>query len=152
MSDPDRFWARVEKSDDCWEWRGRKTYKGYGATSWKGKYITAHRLAYILSHGGIPEGKIICHSCDNRACCNPAHLWAGSYRDNTRDMDAKGRRNPGDLKGEKHGMARLTEANVRYIRGLYGSGKYTYKQIAEGYRVSIGTIECICSRKTWRHV
>lgn len=150
---PERFWANVQKMENgCWEWQRNLSPKGYGRLDVNGKTIGAHRMAYTLTHGCVPDGKIICHSCDNRRCCNPDHLWAGTWSDNIRDMDAKGRRVKSVKLGERHGAARLTEANVRYIRDLYASGKYTFKAIAEGYRVHKETIRAICRNETWTHI
>lgn len=80
---------------DCWLWNRCKSKLGYGHAKFKGKHWTAHRLAYTLLKGPIPKGKIVCHSCDNPACVNPAHLWLGTHKENTRNAIAKGRLNPG---------------------------------------------------------
>jgi hypothetical protein len=87
------FWSRVERGakDECWLWRGAKTSKGYGLLRWNGKFTRAHRLAYQLHYGDLPDESCVCHSCDVRLCCNPSHLWLGSVADNARDMMEKGR-------------------------------------------------------------
>lgn len=84
------FDARIDKSgglDSCWVWTGPKYPRGYGCCG-RGY---AHRVAYERAVGTIPEGQFVCHRCDNRLCCNPAHLFLGTARDNTQDMIAKGR-------------------------------------------------------------
>lgn len=92
--DKNSFWALVDVrgGDGCWLWLGTKNRKGYGM--WRGiakRQDLAHRTAFILSNGGIPDGMHICHRCDVPACCNPVHLFAGTARDNAIDRDAKGR-------------------------------------------------------------
>jgi hypothetical protein len=89
-----RFWGRVDKSagpDACWPWTGSRRGGGYGRVTVNGRSTSASRVAYELTHGTIPDGKHVCHTCDNPPCCNPAHLWVGTPADNTRDMLSKGR-------------------------------------------------------------
>jgi hypothetical protein len=78
----------------CLEWTGsvNKT-TGYGKTRLDGRLIDAHRAAWIVTHGPIPEGMLVCHKCDNRRCIAPAHLFLGTHRDNMLDAHAKGRLN-----------------------------------------------------------
>lgn len=93
--------------DACWIWQGATTTKGYGVTRFNGKNIGAHRMAWILAHGPIPEGRYVCHSCDTPACVNPEHLWLGSAQSNNEDAWAKGRAQgpKTDPKDWKHGTA-----------------------------------------------
>lgn len=90
----DRFWEKVDKSggpDACWPFCGRLDKNGYGKFRFRGEMTTAHRVAYILTKGEIPEGMEAMHSCDNRPCCNPADLVAGTHAENMTDQFAKGR-------------------------------------------------------------
>jgi excisionase family DNA binding protein len=77
--------------DECWEWKGHRGSNGYGVAYCQGLQMRAHRVAYMLAKGDIPEGLIILHKCDNPPCCNPAHLRLGTFLDNAEDAINKGR-------------------------------------------------------------
>jgi hypothetical protein len=87
----ERFWAKVEKQESgCWVWQGA-TRSGYGAIKIDGKVKGTHRVSFEMANGPIPEGLLVCYSCDNPPCVNPDHLWLGTYEDNARDGWKKGR-------------------------------------------------------------
>jgi hypothetical protein len=78
----DRLWSRVERGEHCWLWRGTQVRGGYGRVKVDGRQVLAHRLAYALTHGSIPDGLVVHHECRTRLCVNPAHLRACSQREN----------------------------------------------------------------------
>lgn len=155
----------------CWDFpNSRNSRSGYGQmnTSIDGKSVifTAHRASYEAFVGPIPAGMCICHRCDNPACFNPAHLFAGTFKDNMADMHAKGRgrdyaataaRGPAHgsithperlLRGIDHPKAKLTPEQVREIRSS-PLGSYT---LARTFGVSDGTISAIKRRLSWKHL
>src|SRR5690349_6136897 len=120
----ERFWSKVDRSrdDTCWVWKAGRDRAGYGQF-WvydRGRSIGAHRIAYELINGPIPEGMFVCHTCDNPPCCNPTHLFVGTPADNTTDRDQKGRLHAPE--GSRHGGALLTEDSVKEMKLLYAQG------------------------------
>lgn len=88
----ERFWRRVEPAEDgFWIWKGSRTTNEYGFVMVMGVRIRAHRVAWIMTYGSIPDGLYVCHACDTPLCCNPLHLWLGTSEDNIRDAASKGR-------------------------------------------------------------
>ncbi len=138
--------------DACWEWTGLFDASGYGRLYLLSpccKYVRAHRVAYQLSYGAVPPGKLICHRCDNRKCVNPRHLFVGDDKSNYDDMCSKGRRNP--RYGTHNGRASLSEKQIRKIRTLRKSG-VQLKILAKAFAVWPGTISSICRGRLWKHL
>jgi len=118
-SSPGAFWAKAQKTETCWLWAGSISRPdGYGMYHMgSAGYRVAHRIAYKLAVGPIPDGMIIMHLCDNPPCVNPDHLRLGTKLDNNRDSMAKGRRRTAPPRGENETHSRkLTWADVLEIR------------------------------------
>jgi hypothetical protein len=147
----ERFWSKVDRSGDCWVWTAVRVH-GYGRFTINGqaRSVLAHRVAWKLSQGPIPEGLHVCHRCDNPPCCNPAHLFLGTDADNLRDCRNKGRSRP--RRGEQHRDAKLTEQIVQEIRRRYAVERVTHRVLAAAYRVSHRSIGYLINRQTWAHV
>ena len=153
----ERYWARVDKRgpDECWPWTGCDNGRGYGYVKHNGKVKTVHRLSYEMANGPIPEGDghhgiCVCHSCDNRICQNPAHLFLGTHGDNMSDKASKGR--AASMPGTDNPNVKLTDDQVNEIREHYDYGEFTQKEIAEYYGVDRKLIHNIVYYKTWRHI
>jgi len=152
-NDIERFWSYVDKSGECWTWTGGTYTGGYGQFYLAGRKIHAHRAAYEIAHGPIPDGLHICHHCDTPACVRPDHLYAATHAQNMQDAIERGRfvMPPGGI-GEKNGRAKLTESEVLEIRRLYASGDYLQRELADRYGVTQAYISKIVNRKNWTHL
>ena len=87
----ERFWNKVQVTDGCWEWQEGLSTGGYGKFWVGNETVPAHRFAWEVSQGPIPDGLFVCHHCDNRKCVRPDHLWLGTSYDNMVDCVEKGR-------------------------------------------------------------
>jgi hypothetical protein len=132
----------------CLEWTGSLDDHGYGLLALMGE-TRAHRVSYRLHNGDIPEGMLVCHKCDNPPCCDPAHLFHGTYLDNARDCSSKGRWN--DRRGEKNGKAILTTDQVLDIREKLAAG-LSQLTLARIYQVKPPVIYKIAHRISWAHI
>jgi hypothetical protein len=143
------FWTKVRKTDYCWFWTGPTNVGGYGIQGQKG---LAHRISWELTRGPIPTDRDKCfvlHTCDNRRCVNPNHLYLGSKKENGRDTVVRDRYP--NRKGENSSQAKLTEADALAIRARFLNGA-SGSALAREFGVSTGTIYDIGKRKTWTHV
>lgn len=146
-----RFWHKVKKlgPNECWEWSGGRDHAGYGRSGTRAKRLSAHKQSWQIHHGPVPPGLCVCHKCDNPPCVNPNHLFLGTSTANTADKMAKGRHRV--VRGEQHGNAKLTEADVRQIRLLHSQGASAYS-LGARFSVSASLIHFVVNRKIWRHV
>lgn len=170
----DAFWSRVEKrnEDECWPWRPKPHKSGYGQFKHRGGTYKAHRVAFALTVGGIEwstgesgsRGALVLHKCDNRRCCNPAHLFLGGQDANIKDAATKQRM----AHGEEHVLAKLTVAQVVEIKKLWRAGLIAHRQGRGWHRtshprislrslgvlcgVSGKTIEQLLSGRAWKGV
>lgn len=140
----------IDEQTKCWNWTGNLFAGGYGAFKCKAitsRQINASRASWILHFGPISKSEFVCHHCDNRACCNPAHLFLGSAKDNMEDCKEKGRIN----KGEDRPQHKLTEEDVRTIRRLRQEG-YAWRGLAAKFGVARTCVVSAATGKTWAHV
>ena len=134
----------------CWIWLGGLFPNGYGQIRPTGENSTGtHRASWRVHYGDIPEGLLVCHSCDTKACINPRHLFLGTQKDNISDMINKGRRC--DNSGERNYQTHLTDKDVRRMRSLR-SGGMKLLELSSEFGVSDTSVSSICRRKSWRHV
>jgi len=145
--DLERFFSKVDKQPDgCWLWTGNTNDRGYGQFFIQGKgyadtgsFLT-HRLSFMIANPEIilETKDVLCHKCDNPPCCNPDHLFVGTYMDNVRDSIEKGR----------HTGAKLTEAKVRELYKDYDDG-FRPKDLASKYGIHLTSIRNVLSGRVW---
>ena len=145
----ERFWEKVDKSGECWTWRGRRTPNNYGEFTVGYQKFGAHRFSWMLHSGPIPDGLYVCHHCDNPPCVNPDHLFLGTAKENMRDQIRKGR---GAYRvGENSKVTKLTNEMVKDIYQRACAGEQ-YLAIAKSLDVSRNLVTSIARGRTWRHV
>ncbi len=124
------------------------TADGYGKLRVEGKNVSTHRLAWEWRHGPIPKGLLVCHSCDNRACIRPSHLFLGTNKENFEDAVRKGSMIGRKARGENHGNAKLKNEDIFFIR----NDSDTHVQIGKRYGISDKTVSHIKCRDSWKHI
>lgn len=151
-----KFWASVDKqgpihplAGQCWIWLG-ETNHGYGRFVTSGRRIRVHRLSWLIHNGEIPNNLGVLHTCDNRACVNPSHLFLGTCAENLADMARKGRAS----RGEDRPTSKLSEGQVREVRRTYASkpSRLTICELAARHGVSRTLIQRIVTNRAWKHL
>jgi hypothetical protein len=147
MTALDRFWSKVDKTDDCWNWTAGLFENGYGLFRFDNRLVRAHRFSWELVNGEIPTGMQVNHHCDNKRCVNPAHLYVGDQKQNRADSvnrgrTAKGLRNgtythPESRRtGELNGNSKLTNRQMDEIRETYRIGNASLSKLGRQYGVT----------------
>ncbi len=159
-----RFWDKVDKQgpEGCWVFTGSRNSDGYGSFNARPTTDRAHRAAWILTYGEIPESMSVLHRCDNPPCCNPNHLFLGTHLDNVRDRHLKGRsrgprpgenvatKHPEYFRGERNGRAKVNWGIVSAIREAYGTGKYRQVDLAKRYGLVQTQVSRIIRNEHWK--
>lgn len=143
-----RFWSKIDRrsESECWLWTAGKKEDGYGAFSNdERRQVGAHRFAWELENGPVPDGYLVCHRCDEPSCCNPGHLFLGTPAQNSADMRAKGRQ----AKGERVSTNKLGSGSVSAIRCLWALGVGSQQYIADLFGVSQSHVSSIVRRRHW---
>ena len=152
MTVEERFWAKVDKAGECWEWTAGRLYRrdgtpSYGSFNFNGNQQVAHRVSWQLEKGPIPPGLWVLHHCDNVSCVRPSHLYLGTHAENTRDAVVRRRM----AFGERTWNHKLREVDVRAIRAVAECG-FTTETIGTFFGVSGSTVRYILRGEHWRDV
>lgn len=135
----------VNKATGCWEWQNSTHEFGYGMVYDGTKAVLAHRLAYTLFVGPIPDGMCVCHKCDNPPCCNPDHLFLGTKADNQSDMARKGR----GASGERNGGTHRKRWEINEMRAVYATGLFSQAILSDAYGMSPSSVSRVLNNVVW---
>lgn len=149
------FWTKVRKTDSCWEWTAARGWNngvpnsGYGQYNVHRKGVYAHRYAWEITNGPIPEKTLVLHKCDNPICVRPDHLFLGTHNDNMADMTMKGRRSRVGSPGLSNPRAKLTKEQADAIRLKHLYFQKTQHELAREYGVCQTTISRVTRGEHW---
>jgi hypothetical protein len=146
IQDRMRLQTQAGDENECWIWIGSAQKRGYGFIKKNGKTTMAHRVAYELAYGELPDGLFVCHKCDNPRCVNPKHLFVGTHNDNMLDMHNKGRSHK--PAGEIHPNSKLTETEAIEILNSIEP----YPALAAKHNISLTSIYDIKTGRKWKHL
>lgn len=147
----ERFWNKITKRgpNECWEWNAGLSKNGRPLFWYEGRMVIAYRFVFALMGTPIPDRLLACHHCDNPRCCNPAHIFIGTKRDNLMDYLDKGGKVGKSQRGEANPAAKLALAQVNNIRSSLREG-VSRRSLALSHKVAIRTIDSIANGQTWR--
>ena len=150
----EQFMERFEPVTEsgCWIWIHGLNNKGYGRVQLGNDQMQAHRAAWVLMRGPIPNGICVLHRCDVSCCVNPSHLFLGTLKDNFHDMVHKGRQGRHGGVGVRNSHAKLTEDQVREMRRKWDERKTTVKELMAEYGLVESSTRYILRRINWRNV
>jgi HNH endonuclease len=163
----EEFLAAVDRTGECWVWMRARAGSGYGRVRWNGRDERAHRVAWLLANGPVPEGLCVLHRCDNPPCVRPDHLFLGTKADNAQDCARKGRNSSvvhpeahragikrwltehpeRHASGERNGAAKLTAQQAAEIRSL--RGQVSQRELARRFGVSKAAIYYVQIGRNW---
>jgi len=130
----------------CWEWQRSITSDGYGQVSGNVTGISrAHRLSYVIFKGAVKSHEVVCHTCDNRRCVNPDHLFVGTHSDNRRDAIAKGRIDIHASSAHANSFLRIPSDKVQEVLSSLAKGEKR-KDIAQRLQISRQSVNNIINR------
>ncbi len=141
----ERFWSKVDKTDNCWNWTACLFKDGYGQFKLNRKKVKSHRVSYFIAYGDFSKELLVCHTCDNPSCVNPLHLFLGTPADNSKDRNSKNRQ----VKGINVNTAKLNPIQIKSIKSEYAVGA-TQTYLAEKYKIAQTGISGIIRGKSWK--
>jgi predicted XRE-type DNA-binding protein len=145
------FWDYVDKQfNSCWPWTGETDANGFGTFRFRGKTTFVQKVAYMLhTRSKVPAGLYVCQRCENKLCCNPNHLFIGTYLESGLVYARKGRH----LSDKNlHGNAQLRAQDVKDIRRMYATGAYSQAKLARQFNVCRQHVSDIIRMRRWKWI